>query len=343
MTESLLARSWARAWSGAGARGDGRALRDALLAAYREPQRAYHTLQHLTEGVALLDGVRALAAHPAEVTLAWWFHDAVVDLGRDDNEARSATWARQALVEAGVASDVAQRVHDAVLCTRHDAPPAPGDAQLLVDIDLAILGAAPARFDEYEDQVRREHAAVPDDAFRRGRRAVLEGFAARPALYGTPALRERFEAAARLNLQRALARWAEPVPAPLWLVFADSELGGVEVDGATLRLRLSAASVVRLDGSARGAGTPGYSRGVEIELRGVAPARLPAGAPGRIAQGRVTDAQGRSHPGLPLPGTLTGPLTLELDLAHRTTVALAADSLHCAFRGEPQFAESLFC
>lgn len=343
MSDARLAASWARAWTEAGAAGDGAVLRDALLAAHREPQRAYHTLQHLAEGVALLDELRALAGHPAEVELAWWFHDAVYDLARRDNEARSAAWARRVLLDAGVAADAARRVHDAVLSTRHDAAPVSADAQLLVDIDLAILGAAPARFDEYEDQIRREHATVPDDAYRRGRRTVLEGFAARPRLYGTPVLRERFEAAARSNLRRALERWAEPAAAALWLVFADSELGGVDADGSTLRLRLSAASVVRLDGSARGAGTPGYSRGVEIVLRGASTEDLPDGVPGRIAQGRVTDAHGRTHRGMPLPGALPGPLTFELDLAHRTPVALRAERLDCAFRGEPQFAESLFC
>jgi hypothetical protein len=36
------------------------------------------------------------------------------------------------------------------MATCHTAKPADADQQLLVDIDLAILGAEPARFAEYE-------------------------------------------------------------------------------------------------------------------------------------------------------------------------------------------------
>ncbi len=43
------------------------------------------------------------------------------------------------------------------------------------------------------------------DAFRAGRAKVLGGFLARPAIYRTPLFRERFEASARVNLERAIA------------------------------------------------------------------------------------------------------------------------------------------
>ena len=42
------------------------------------------------------------------------------------------------------------------------------------------------------------------------RGAILAGFLARPVLYGTLALRQRFEARARTNLQSALSGLAPP-------------------------------------------------------------------------------------------------------------------------------------
>ena len=86
---------------------------------------------------------------------------------------------------------------------RHDAP-GEIDAALVIDIDLAILGANPDRFAQYEAQIRAEHGAVPSDLFQDTRRALLAHFLARPALYTTAALRTRFEDQARKNLQRAL-------------------------------------------------------------------------------------------------------------------------------------------
>ena len=197
--------SWQTAWSALGAQPDP-ALFDKLLAAYAEPQRRYHTRQHLQECLDHLQGARGLAEHPGEVALALWFHDAVYAPDRHDNEPQSADWARQAVVAAGVAPAVADRIHALILATRHDAAPATPDEALLVDIDLAILGAAPGRFDDYERQVREEYAPVPEALFRSRRQVILEGFLRRPSLYSTGWFRDRLESSARANLRRSMAR-----------------------------------------------------------------------------------------------------------------------------------------
>ncbi len=207
---ALFERSWRRAWStligpGAGTGDlDGIALRDELLTCYVEPQRRYHTQQHLEECLALLEQVRDLPERPEEVEMALWFHDAIYDVKGSGNEERSAEWAHRALVAAGVAPTVAERVRQLVLVTRHDGVPGNVNEQVLVDIDLAILGAERPRFDEYERQIRDEYAFVPGFLFRRKRRQILRTFLDRPVLYSTAMLRERLEARARENLRRAI-------------------------------------------------------------------------------------------------------------------------------------------
>lgn len=196
--------AWQRACEAIGARGT-EALHAALWARYGEPHRAYHSRQHLAECLALFDGCREVAQQPAEVELALWFHDAIYDVHRHDNEARSAQWAREALRTAGAAVEPVERIAELVLATRHSAVPRPGDEALLVDIDLAILGAAPARFAEYESQIRAEYAFVPAAVFAQKRAAVLAGFQSRAQIYATAAMRERFEQAARSNLGAAIA------------------------------------------------------------------------------------------------------------------------------------------
>jgi Uncharacterized protein conserved in bacteria len=194
--------SWQRAWIGIGATGEGGALFAQLMAAYAEPQRHYHTLQHLGECLLAFDRAHALAAHTHEVELALWFHDAIYDIKAHDNEQRSADWARDALRDAGVAAEAAQRVHALVMATRHTAVPSGHDERLLVDIDLSILGAERTRFDEYEQQIRKEYAYVPGFLFRRKRREILKGFLDRPAIYSTPYFHDALEARARDNLLR---------------------------------------------------------------------------------------------------------------------------------------------
>jgi len=205
----MLDRSWRRAWEQAGGMPDA-ALHDRLLAAWREPQRHYHTLQHLDECIALLAPALDLAEHPGEVELALWFHDAVYDVTRGDNEQRSADWARQAALAAGLSAEAARRLHALVMATRHDALPSTRDAQLLVDVDLAILGAPPVRFDEYERQVRAEYAWVPETVFRQKRREVLAGMLARPRLYATQRFHDALEMSARANLVRSIAQLSAP-------------------------------------------------------------------------------------------------------------------------------------
>lgn len=196
---------WQSAWQALGAQGDGAALREQLWAAYAKPQRRYHTQQHLLECLQLLEAVRHLTPEAAAITLALWFHDAIYELQGHDNEARSAAWAAQALREAGAPPERAEQVQRLVLATRHQALPQAEDEAWLVDIDLAILGAAPARFAEYEAQIRAEYAFVPEARFRAKRAEVLRGFLDRPFIYSSAHFRSELEARARANLRQALA------------------------------------------------------------------------------------------------------------------------------------------
>lgn len=202
MTATLAAR-WQRLWTGLGLPAPA-GLLPALLAAYSEPQRHYHTLQHLDECFAHFDTVKELAEHPLDIELALWFHDSVYDVHARDNEARSSAWADRTLREAGLPTDACARIHALIMATCHDALPASPDAQLLTDIDLAILGAEPERFAEYEQQIRREYAHVPDALFKAKRREILQGFLDRERLFQTPPCHARYEAAARRNLASAI-------------------------------------------------------------------------------------------------------------------------------------------
>jgi predicted metal-dependent HD superfamily phosphohydrolase len=197
---------WVEAWRALGV-GDSpelRRLHADVLGRYSEPHRHYHTGQHLAECFEKVKDIISLAEHPAEVSVGLWFHDAIYDTERHDNEERSADWARSAAREFGAGAEAAQRIYELIMCTRHAAEPVDIDAQVLVDADLSILGAQPARFQEYEAQVRREYGWVPDEIFRPARAKILKEFLGRPRLYCTARFRERYEARARRNLQHSL-------------------------------------------------------------------------------------------------------------------------------------------
>ena len=169
-----------------------------LIARYCEPHRRYHTVQHLEECFLKMDEVRSLAQRPQEIESALWFHDAIYDPRRHDNEERSAQWASNCL-----GGEAGQRVHDLVLATKHAAIPENPEARLLIDVDLSILAAPEERFDEYEAQIREEYRWVPDFLYRRERRRILQGFLSWERIFSAAAFDE---ARARRNLARSLAR-----------------------------------------------------------------------------------------------------------------------------------------
>ncbi|MFC5474445.1 hypothetical protein [Paraherbaspirillum soli] len=180
------------------------ALYPALLERYSEPHRKYHTLQHLDECLAKLPEVRELASHPAEIEVALWFHDAVYSVLRHDNEEKSAEWACASIQKAGLPQEVGNRVHSLIMATRHRAVPTDLDAAILVDVDLSILGAPRARFEQYERQIREEYSYVPTFLFSKKRAQILQEFFDRPRIFTTPIFFERYERQARENLQASL-------------------------------------------------------------------------------------------------------------------------------------------
>lgn len=192
-----------------GARGPAPELFWALARAWAEPHRAYHDTRHLVDCLAQLDAApKNGAADRALVEAALWFHDAVYDPRADDNEARSAEWARRSLTEAGVPARRAAEVGRLVLLTRHDPPPADPAGILLCDVDLSILGRDAETFDEFERGIRREYAWVPEPEYRAERSRILAALLRRDPLFRTAYFRSRFEPAARANLRRALTTLA---------------------------------------------------------------------------------------------------------------------------------------
>lgn len=201
-----LQSSWDRCWKALDASGDGLALLQDLIAAYREPHRKYHTTRHLSECLALFEKNIDLAMLPGEVELALWFHDAVYNVRASDNEAKSAEWAAEALTKAGVKPDHIHNIRGHIMATRHSTLPQGEDQMLLVDIDLSILGAPRPRFVEYEAQVRAEYGWVPEFLFRSKRRDILTELIARNPIFNTPRLREQLENQAQENLAYSIAQ-----------------------------------------------------------------------------------------------------------------------------------------
>ncbi len=187
------------------------AVWSAVAAAYTAPDRHYHSLEHLAE---LARWWREVAVglgwtDPRSAWLALLFHDAVqARTGPPgEDESRSAALLAALLPDTEAAEQLIR------LTASHGARPDTlgGDAALFLDCDVAILGAAPARFARYERQIAAEYAPlVPAELYRAGRRAFLERLARQPRIFASDWFHQRLDARARANLATALGADAGP-------------------------------------------------------------------------------------------------------------------------------------
>lgn len=177
-----------------------------LDAAYAEPHRRYHTRAHIEACLTALDEVQDLD-ETTRRRLVWaiWWHDAVYDPTRSDNEDASAAMARRDLPALGASTEDVDEVSRLILLTKGHTVPADDPAgALMVSIDLSILGAAADDYDAYARAVREEYAHVPEAAFRAGRARVMRHFLDAPVLFADPTFRVRLEERARANIAREI-------------------------------------------------------------------------------------------------------------------------------------------
>lgn len=202
---------WTETWRALGANGDPRPWHRRLVDAYNEKHRHYHSEQYLEECLCELHDNRDLVQRPHVVAAALWFHDAVYDSRSSTNETDSATLAADCLTAAKVSATTIETVRRLILSTRTHEPAEAPDAELLLDIDLAIFGKPPARFEIYERNIRAEYAWVPHLEYAVKRSEILERFLSRPTIFLTESMRENYETAARANLRHVITRLRSPV------------------------------------------------------------------------------------------------------------------------------------
>jgi predicted metal-dependent HD superfamily phosphohydrolase len=182
--------------------------RDRVLAMYDEGTRHYHDRRHVCWVVRHIATIAA--DHPVNdldaVVAAGFFHDAIYDITRHDNERASADLAATALDELGWEPDRIEHVAAMIEATAgHELAGVDHDTAVLLAADLAVLAAEPARYLDYVAAVRREYASVDDDGWRQGRGAVLRALLDRSHLFAPELTLDTWERRARANLTAELA------------------------------------------------------------------------------------------------------------------------------------------
>lgn len=175
---------------------------------YEEPWRHYHTFDHPLEQFAILGEYIDEVEDPATIGWTIMYHDAVYDpvARHGRNEELSAQLAEAELAQLGFRALGAVVARNTRATAGH-AVDTDNDLNFFLDVDLAILGAAPERYKRYAADVRKEYAHVPEATYVTGRIAILEGLVTRvekSGLYRTELFKEAYELQAQTNVAQEI-------------------------------------------------------------------------------------------------------------------------------------------
>ena len=171
---------------------------------YAYSHNYYHTHQHIVECLNLFHQIKDQLHDPIAVELAIWFHDVIYDPQASDNEEQSAKMMLKHCMGILKKAEL-EKVAKWIIATKKHLPTKVHDLKYLLDIDLAILGASPQRFTEYEKQIQQEYAWVKPEIYQMKRAEVLTQFYQQQPLFQTEYFQQRFEENAKRNLLAALS------------------------------------------------------------------------------------------------------------------------------------------
>jgi predicted metal-dependent HD superfamily phosphohydrolase len=181
-----------------------------LTATYGSMERHYHDLSHIAYFLKMLESYRGFIKVYPELQLAAFTHDKVIHFawqppGLPSDEIQSALYADELMRQVRIGKESRQRIVRLIIATEHTYNyPVTPDEELFVDIDWSPMGLLWEQFKENGKKIRKEHAAISDDAFREGRLKFLRSALKRPSQFHTDVFRDRYEAQAIKNIKRAI-------------------------------------------------------------------------------------------------------------------------------------------
>lgn len=182
---------------------------DTILTHYSEPHRYYHNLDHVQSLLVFMEEYNHLIKDLEALQLAVFFHDIIYDVQRSDNEEQSALAAIEFLQQTSYPAEKTALVADYIRATKtHVNPGGDSDLDCFLDFDLFILSGPERMYEQYAKSIRKEYAVYPDSVYIPGRKKVLQHFLDQPSIYRSAGFKERFDTAAKGNMQRELEKLA---------------------------------------------------------------------------------------------------------------------------------------
>ncbi|KAJ7800747.1 hypothetical protein B0H14DRAFT_2386972 [Mycena olivaceomarginata] len=188
-----------------------------LQTRYSEPQRHYHTLEHISY---MLRALELNGRGNETIELAIWFHNCVYDpvKGSPWNERESIRVfeefadSTKSQTMAGLKESVSTLIEATILHRLPDVLPerlSASEVAMFLDLDMSILAESPAVYETYSRQIREEYSQYSAESYRLGRSTVLQGFLLHEHIFLGPET-EGMEQRARENIEGEINRLMIP-------------------------------------------------------------------------------------------------------------------------------------
>lgn len=175
---------------------------------YNSKSRYYHNWQHIEALLQELEAAKHLLLDYHTVIFAVFYHDAVYNVLKKNNETKSAELAILHLSKMGVPLILQQQSTALILATQHHGVSSNNDCNYFTDADLSILGSPPTVYQRYVAAIRKEYVFFPDIVYNKGRQKVLHHFLQMERIFKTDFFAERYEAQARENMKWELSMFS---------------------------------------------------------------------------------------------------------------------------------------
>lgn len=169
---------------------------------YSSKSRHYHNLEHLENMFSELSKIQSEVKNLDCLLFAIYYHDIIYKSTKNNNEHQSALTFKNRIIKTsfGKLNECMSQIE----ATKEHKISDDYDTNILLDLDLSVLGKTSEEYKKYSESIRKEYQIYPDFMYRKGRKKVLKSILKLDFIYKTDYFKRLYENQAKENLMLEL-------------------------------------------------------------------------------------------------------------------------------------------
>lgn len=169
---------------------------------YTSSSRHYHNLEHLEAMFKDLEKVVSHVENLDTLLFSIYYHDIIYKPTKNNNEHQSALLFKKRM--SVTSFQLVPECMDQIEATKDHKVSTDNDTNILLDLDLTILGKNPKDYRNYSEAIRKEYQMYPDFIYRKGRKKVLKHLLELNPIFKTDFFKAEYENQAKVNIEGEL-------------------------------------------------------------------------------------------------------------------------------------------